>query len=185
MGESTGLTESVARNYFKLLAYKDEYEVARLFAQTGFLSETRGKFEGSARLTFHLSPPLIARVDPATGRPRKYALGAWVLPLFRVLARLKWLRGTPLDVFGYSGERRAERRLIVEYEALLSRIVAELDESRLDLAVELAGLPERIRGYGPVKAESIERAKALENGLLRAWAAHTPVPGDRPRSEAA
>ena len=184
-GESTGLTESVARNYFKLLAYKDEYEVARLFAQTGFLSETRGKFEGSARLTFHLSPPLIARVDPATGRPRKYALGAWVLPLFRVLARLKWLRGTPLDVFGYSSERRAERRLIVEYEALLSRIVAELDESRLDLAVELAGLPERIRGYGPVKAESIERARALKTGLLRAWTTHTPVPGDRPRSEAA
>ena len=183
--DSIRLTESVARHYFKLLAYKDEYEVARLFAQTGFLSETRAKFEGSAKLRFYLSPPLIARMDPATGRPRKYALGAWVLPLFRVLARLKWLRGTPLDVFGYSRERRAERQVIVEYETLLSRIVAELDESRLDLAVELAELPERIRGYGPVKAASIERAKALENGLLRAWAAHTPVPGDRPRSEAA
>ena len=183
--DSTRLTESVARHYFKLLAYKDEYEVARLFAQTGFLAETREKFEGSAKLTFHLSPPLIARTDPATGRPRKFALGAWILPLFGMLARLKWLRGTPLDVFGYSRERRAERRLIVEYETLLARIVAELDESRLDLAVELAELPERIRGYGPVKAASIEQAKALENGLLRAWAAHAPVPGDRPRSEAA
>lgn len=184
-GDSTRLTESVARYYFKLLACKDEYEVARLFAQTDFLSETRGKFEGSARLKFYLSPPLFARTDPATGRPRKYALGGWVLPLFRVLARLKRLRGTPLDVFGLSRERRAERQLIVDYEALLSRIVAELDESRLDLAVELTGLPERIRGYGPVKAASIERARALENGLLRAWAAQTPVPGDRPRSEAA
>ena len=183
--DSTRLTESVARHYFKLLAYKDEYEVARLFAQTGFLSETRAKFEGSAKLTFHLSPPLIARTDPATGRPRKFALGAWILPLFGMLARLKWLRASPLDVFGYSGERRAERQLIVEYETLLSRVVAELDESRLNLAVELAELPERIRGYGPVKAASIERAKALENGLLRAWAAHTPVPGDHPRSEAA
>ncbi len=183
--DSTGLTESVARYYFKLLARKDEYEVARLFAQTGFLSETRGKFEGSARLRFYLSPPLIARTDSATGRPRKYALGGWVLPLFGVLARLKWLRGTPLDLFGYSRERRAERRLIVEYEALMSRIVEELDESRLALAVELAGLPERIRGYGPVKAASIERAKALESGLLRAWAAYTPAPGDHPRSEAA
>ena len=183
--DSTGLTETVARQYFKLLAYKDEYEVARLFAQTGFLSETRKNFDGSARLTFHLSPPLIARTDPATGRPRKYAVGAWILPLFGLLARLKWLRGTPLDVFGYSRERRAERRLIVEYETVLSRIIAELDESRLDLAVELAGLPDRIRGYGPVKAVSIERAKALENGLLRAWAAHTPIPGDHPHSEAA
>ena len=182
---STGLTETVARQYFKLLAYKDEYEVARLFVRTGFLSETREKFDGSARLTFHLSPPLIARTDPATGRPRKYAVGAWILPLFGLLARLKWLRGTPLDVFGYSRERRAERRLIVEYETVLSRIVAELDESRLDLAVELAGLPERIRGYGPVKAASIERVKVLENGLLRAWAARMPIPGDRPHSEAA
>ena len=183
--DSTGLTESVARYYFKLLACKDEYEVARLFAQTGFLSETRSKFEGSARLRFYLSPPLIARTDPATGRPRKYAVGGWVLPLFGVLARLKWLRGTPLDLFGYSRERRAERRLIVEYEALMSRIVEELDESRLALAVELAGLPERIRGYGPVKAASIARAKALESGLLRAWAAHTPAPGEHSRSEAA
>ena len=175
----------MARQYFKLLAYKDEYEVARLFAQTGFLSETRGKFDGSARLTFHLSPPLIARTDPATGRPRKFAVGAWILPLFGLLARLRWLRGTPLDVFGYSRERRAERRLIAEYETILSRILAELDESRLDLAMELAGLPEGIRGYGPVKAASIERTKALENGLLRAWAAHTPIPGDHPHSEAA
>ena len=184
-GDSTELTEAVARQYFKLLAYKDEYEVARLFAQTGFLSETREKFDGSARLTFHLSPPLIARTDPATGRPRKYAVGAWILPLFRLLAHLRWLRGTPLDVFGYSRERRAERRLIAEYESILSRILAELDESRLDLAMELAGLPEGVRGYGPVKAASIERAKALENGLLRAWAAHTPIPGDHPHSEAA
>ncbi|MDE0000155.1 MAG: indolepyruvate ferredoxin oxidoreductase family protein, partial [Rhodospirillaceae bacterium] len=103
--DSDGLTETVARQYFKLLAYKDEYEVARLFAQTGFLSETRGKFDGSARLTFHLSPPLIARTDPATGRPRKFAVGAWILPLFGLFARLRWLRGTPLDVFGYSRER--------------------------------------------------------------------------------
>ncbi len=184
-GGSTRLTESVARHYFKLLAYKDEYEVARLYTQTDFLAETGAKFEGSAKFTFYLSPPLIARLDPATGRPRKYAFGAWILPLFGVLARLKRLRGTPLDVFGYSRERRAERQLIAEYEALLSRIVAELDESRLDLAVELAGLPERIRGFGPVKAASIERAKALESGLLRAWAAQAPLPGDRPRSEAA
>ncbi len=183
--DGAGLAEIVARQYFKLLAYKDEYEVARLFAQTGFLDETRGKFEGSAKLTFHLSPPLIARTDPATGRPRKYALGAWILPIFHLLARLRRLRGTPLDVFGYSRERRAERRLIVDYESLLSRIVAELDESRLDLAMELAGLPEKIRGYGPIKAASIERTRALEAGLLRDWAAQGSIPGDSPHSEAA
>ena len=182
---STRLTQSVARHYFKLLAYKDEYEVARLFAQTGFLQQTKAKFAGSAKLRFYLSPPLVARIDPATGRPRKYALGGWVLPIFGLLARLKWLRGTSFDVFGFSRERRVERQLIVEYEALLSRIVAELDEPRLQLAVELTALPDRIRGYGPVKAASIEKAKALEKGLLKAWAGRAAEPGDQPRSEAA
>ena len=181
----TRLTESVARHYFKLLAYKDEYEVARLFAQTAFLKDTKAKFTGSAKLRFYLSPPLLARADPATGRPRKYAFGAWVLPLFGLLARLKRLRGTPFDVFGFSRERRAERQLIVDYEILLSRMVAELDEPRLQLAVELAALPDRIRGYGPVKAASIKKAKALEKGLLRAWADRAAAPGEQPRSEAA
>ena len=167
--DSTALTESAARHYFKLLAYKDEYEVARLYAKTDFLKETKAKFGGSAKLGFHLSPPLIARLDPATGRPGKYAFGAWILPLFGLLACLKCLRGTSLDLFGYSRERRAERRLIGEYEGLLQRIVEELDEPRLGLAVELAGLPEKIRGYGPVKAAAMERTKALEKGLLKAW----------------
>ncbi len=183
--DSTLLTESVARHYFKLLAYKDEYEVARLYAQTGFLAETKAKFDGSARLRFYLSPPVIARRDPATGRPRKYAFGGWVLPLFGLLARLKCLRGTPLDLFGFSEERRAERRLIVQYEALLERIVAELDEPRLDLAVRLTELPARIRGYGPVKAGAIEKARALETGLLKAWDDPGIAHGDHPRSAAA
>ena len=182
---STRLTESVARHYFKLLAYKDEYEVARLYAQTEFLAETKARFDGRARLRFYLSPPVIARRDSATGRPRKYAFGGWVLPLFGLLARLKRLRGTPLDVFGFSAERRAERRLIDEYEALLERVVTELDEPRLDLAVNLAELPASVRGYGPVKAAAIEKAKAVEKRLLKAWGDPNIVSGDEPRSAAA
>ncbi len=182
--DSTTLTETVARNYFKLLAYKDEYEVARLHVETGFLHESRARFDGRARLKFHFSPPLIARVDPDTGRPRKYEFGGWILPFLRVLARMKSLRGTRFDPFGYLTERRAERQLIVDYEDLLSRLVGELDPTRLELAVELAGLPDKIRGYGFVKAAAIVSTRELESGLRRAWA-ESPEPISRPRASAA
>jgi indolepyruvate ferredoxin oxidoreductase len=167
---STRLAEAIARQYFRLLAYKDEYEVARLYTRTGFLERLEADYEGPIKLSLHLAPPILQRIDPITGRPRKREFGAWVLPVLSVLARLRRLRGSWLDPFGYTRERRTERSLIVEYEALMGRLLAELDASRFDLAVALAELPGEIRGFGPVKAAAIARASGKREELLRAWA---------------
>jgi indolepyruvate ferredoxin oxidoreductase len=168
---SSALTEAIARNYFSLLAYKDEYEVARLYTQTGFLESVRRNFGDGVKLNFHFSPPLIAGIDPDTQRPKKYRFGGWMLPLMRVLARLRRLRGTKLDPFGYGADRRLERDLIAQYEQLLRRIIDELDEERFELALELVQLPAQIRGYGPIKREAAERAAATQRTLLERWAA--------------
>jgi indolepyruvate ferredoxin oxidoreductase len=167
------LQEAVARHYFAVLAYKDEYEVARLHTESGFLESVRRNFGSGVRMSFHLSPPLIAARDAATGRPRKYELGPWVLPLLRVLAKFRGLRGTKLDPFGYGADRRLERDLLARYEALLDRIVAELDEPRFELAVRLAELPGQVRGYGPIKREAAAHAQATERQLWEQWAAPT------------
>ncbi len=180
---SNVLADTVARSYFKLLAYKDEYEVARLHAKTTFLNDARSKFAGKAKLKFYLSPPLIARLDPETGRPRKYEFGGWILPVFRVLASLRFLRGTPFDPFGYTAERRADRRLILGFESLLARVLEEVDPSRLELAIELARLPQSIRGYGPVKQIAMQSVETLEAELLEAWS--RPEQIDPPRRTAA
>jgi indolepyruvate ferredoxin oxidoreductase len=166
---SRRLAETVAHNYFKLLAYKDEYEVARLYTQTDFLPSLRRNFGNGFKPKFHFSPPLFAGLDPNTGRPRKYALGAWVLPLLRMLAPLKRLRGTAWDPFGWTAERRMERELIREYEGLLDRFAAELDEAHLDLAVVLAGLPDAVRGFGPIKVQAVERYRAARAARLAEW----------------
>ena len=162
------LTEAVARYYFKLLAYKDEYEVARLYTGSEFLAQLRRQFEGQPTLKIHLAPPLLARRDPATGRPRKQAYGPWVLTVMRQLARFKRLRGTPFDPFGYSAERRLERRLIAEYEAVVAEILQQLTPANHAIAVELARVPEQIRGFGHVKARHLGVAKQRESELLAA-----------------
>ncbi len=183
---SSALADAVARSYFKLLAYKDEYEVARLYTQTDFLAGLRKEFGESFRFRFHFSPPLLAGRDPDTGRPRKYAFGGWALVLLKVLARLKGLRGTRVDIFGWTGERRLERRLIADYEALLDKFEAELDERRLDLAAELAALPQSVRGFGPIKAAAVKRFERDRDARLVCWDEH---PGERaespPRASAA
>jgi indolepyruvate ferredoxin oxidoreductase len=161
------LTAAVARCYFKLLAYKDEYEVARLYVDTGFLERVRAGMDGRIRLRFHLAPPLLARRDPVSGRPRKLEFGGWVLPLFRVLRRLRFLRGTPFDPFGYSAERRAERQMIADYESLVAELLASLTAEKLPTAVELASLPEQVRGYGPVKMDAAAAADRRREELLR------------------
>ncbi|MGE5468770.1 MAG: indolepyruvate ferredoxin oxidoreductase family protein, partial [Ignavibacteria bacterium] len=163
---STRLTEAVAANYFKLLAIKDEYEVARLYAETDFLERIRDTFEGDYELHFHLAPPLIARPDPVTGRIRKREFGAWTLAAFRWLAKLRRLRGTALDPFARLPERRAERHLLTEYERDIDDLLAKLSPATLDAAVRLAALPERIRGFGPVKAKSMAEA-ARQRATLR------------------
>jgi indolepyruvate ferredoxin oxidoreductase len=163
---STRLAEAVARTYFKLLAYKDEYEVARLHADTGFRQSIAAQFEGPYRLNYHLAPPLIARRDPRTGLPRKRRFGPWIGTVFSVLAAFKFLRGTLLDPFGYTLERRTERALIAEYEALVDEVLTRLDARNHALAIELASLPERIRGFGHVKAASIQAAREQQVQLL-------------------
>ncbi len=161
-----GLAEAVARYLFKLMAYKDEYEVARLFSDTSFLDRVKSSFAGdNLRFEFHLAPPLLARRDPATGEPKKMSFGPWVLTLFKLLAKFKVLRGTPFDPFGYSHERRSERQLIADYEALLQEIVDNLSPDNHAAAVALASLPEKIRGFGPVKQRHLAAAKAEEAAL--------------------
>ncbi len=165
----TALTEAVARYLFKLMAYKDEYEVARLYTDTGFLDRVASQFEGDYRVNLHLAPPLWAKTDPQTGEPRKRVFGPWMLAAMGVLRRLKGLRGTPFDVFGYSEERRSERRLIDEYRATVDELLGGIDAGRLPLAVEIASIPEFIRGYGPVKARHLVQAKSREAQLLAQW----------------
>jgi len=163
----SGLSEAVARYLFKLMAYKDEYEVARLYAEPSFLAQVKNEVAGdNLRLKFHLAPPLFARKDKVTGLPKKMTLGPWMLPAFRALAKFKFLRGTALDIFGYSEERRTERKLIADYETLLNEIIAKLTPENHHLAVGLANIPEKIRGFGHVKARHLVAAKADEAALL-------------------
>jgi indolepyruvate ferredoxin oxidoreductase len=157
---STRLTEAVARNAFKLMAYKDEYEVARLLGDPSFWDGLRHRFGGGA-LTLHLAPPILFRRDPATGRPRKRAFSAqYLLPMLRLLARGRILRGSVLDPFGWMRERRMERMLRDRYLALVEEIVVRLDGANVEAAIALASHPDDIRGYGLVKDESVKRAEA-------------------------
>jgi indolepyruvate ferredoxin oxidoreductase len=162
----TDLAQSVARSLFKLMAYKDEYEVARLYTETDFLKRVADRFEGPYEINFHLAPPLLGDRDPETGHLRKRSFGPWMLSVFRVLARLRRLRGTPFDIFGRSQERRTEQRLIGAYLAVVDEILARLSPANHAAAVELAALPLEIRGFGHVKQESLDRVKAKEEALL-------------------
>jgi indolepyruvate ferredoxin oxidoreductase len=166
MPESQTFTDSVARNLFKLMAYKDEYEVARLYTDGAFAQQVAASFDGDVRLEYHLAPPLLSRPDPATGRPKKISFGPWMTGAFRLLARFKFLRGTPLDPFGYSAERRVERALVRDYNALLAELIEGLTPQNHALAVAIASIPEKIRGFGPVKERHLIAAKAEEAELL-------------------
>jgi indolepyruvate ferredoxin oxidoreductase len=173
----TGLAEAVARYLFKLMAYKDEYEVARLFSDGAFLKQVKSTFDGEdLRLEFHLAPPLLARKDPTTGVAKKMSFGGWMMPAYRMLARFKFLRGTALDPFGRTIERRTERALVRDYEAMLEEILAGLTPGNHHLAVGLASIPEKIRGFGHVKARHLVAAKAEEAALLEQFrAGPTPL----------
>jgi indolepyruvate ferredoxin oxidoreductase len=168
----SGLAEAVARYLFKLMAYKDEYEVARLYSDGAFLEQVKSTFDGEdLRFEFHLAPPLIARKDPVTGVAKKMSFGAWMMPAYRALAKFKFLRGTAFDPFGYTVERRTERRLVSDYEAMLEEILAALTPANHHLAVGLASIPEKIRGFGHVKARHLTAAKAEEAALLEQFRA--------------
>ena len=165
--DRTKLTDAVARYYFKLLAYKDEYEVARLYTNGEFAKRIEAMFEGDYKLVFHLAPPGIAKVDPTTGEARKRAFGPWMLQAFKLVAKLKFLRGTALDIFGGSDERKMERQLIVDYENNIEALLRDVDEARYVVALELASLPEHIRGFGQVKQRYLKLAKLRESEFLR------------------
>lgn len=165
-GEHLALTEAVAFNAFKLLAYKDEYEVARLYSNGEFTRQLQAQFEGDYRLEFHLAPSWLAKRDPNSGAPRKRSFGPWMLKAFDVLAKFKFLRGTAFDPFGRSLERRQERELIDSYVADIELILSHLNAGNRHTALSLARLPERIRGYGHVK-ESAMKAAALQATRMR------------------
>jgi len=168
-----GLALAVARNFAKLMAYKDEYEVARLFTEGDFYQKLQAQFEGDFTIKFNLAPPLLAGKATDTGRPRKREFGAWVLPVFKLLAKLKGLRGSRLDIFGYTQERQMERRLIDEYSQLLHQLLAELTLENHASAVALAQLPEKIRGFGVVKARQVAEVEREKRRLLDQF--HNPV----------
>ncbi|HLY56094.1 MAG TPA: indolepyruvate ferredoxin oxidoreductase family protein, partial [Stellaceae bacterium] len=162
----TDLTDAVARNLYKLLAYKDEYEVARLYTDGSFERRLRETFEGDFRLEFHLAPPATAPRDPVTGHLRKQSFGPWMMTVFRLLAPFKFLRSTAWDPFGRSEERQTERRLIGEYEAAIDEALSRLSPATHATAVALAQLPEHIRGYGHIKDKNLADAKHAEARLL-------------------
>jgi indolepyruvate ferredoxin oxidoreductase len=163
----TGLADAVARYLFKLMAYKDEYEVARLYSNGSFVKQVNGELGGEhLRFHVHLAPPLLARQDKVTGEPKKMTFGPWIFPLFGVLAKFKFLRGTAFDPFGYSIERRTERALVRDYEALLDEVLGKLDRDNHHIAVGLAAIPEKIRGFGHIKLRHLKAAKADEAALL-------------------
>jgi indolepyruvate ferredoxin oxidoreductase len=159
VGADETFTRTVARALFKTLAYKDEYEVARLHAQSSFIERLREDYGDGARLRFHLAPPLLSRETDARGRPRKREFGAWMLPVFRLLAKMKGLRGTRLDVFGMTDERRMERALIAELEGQLEEITGNLTAANIGVATEIVAEYLEIRGFGPVKETAAEGAR--------------------------
>jgi len=184
LGKGTRLSEAVARYLFKLMAYKDEYEVARLHTDAAFTTKLSNMFEGDYKLVHHLAPPLLAQKDDQ-GHLRKKTFGPWVRSAFGVLARLRGLRGTAFDVFGYTEERRTERALIVSYREDITELLKGLSNERLALAVEIASIPEGIRGYGHVKERHLEAAQAKRSQLLAQWNGPVArVAGDAPQRSA-
>ena len=161
-------TESVARVLFKLMSYKDEYEVARLYARPQFMAELRAQFEGDFTLRFNLAPPLFARRN-ANGELVKQEFGSWMYTAFRLLSALRGLRGTPFDIMGYSTERKLERSLIGEYMHLVERLLEDLSEEKLPLAVQIAGLAEKIRGFGHVKKRNLHQYQRDLTALLEQY----------------
>ena len=164
-----GLTEAVARYYFKLMAYKDEYEVGRLYANGVFQKKVEQLFEGNYKVRYHLAPPLFAKKDPETGFLKKKEFGSWVLGVFKILSRMRFLRGTAFDIFGWTDERKMERQLIEDYRLLVEEILDSVNESNFDIAKRLLSLPEEIKGFGHVKEANVIQVRASWQELLHQY----------------
>jgi indolepyruvate ferredoxin oxidoreductase len=171
---SKKLTEAVARYLYKLMAYKDEYEVARLHTDPAFRRKIEGMFEGDYAVKYHLAPPLLAKKDK-DGHLVKQQFGPWMRRAFGVLAKLKGLRGTPLDIFGHTAERKMERALVGTYRDTVLALLPKLAKDNLDTAVAIARIPEDIRGYGHVKERHLKAAKQKEASLLAAYHSASPA----------
>jgi indolepyruvate ferredoxin oxidoreductase len=174
MPGSQALSIAVAKYYAKLLAYKDEYEVARLHVDPLFRERIAAQFEGDYELHFHLAPPAVSHADPVTGRIKKKEFGPWMMTVFGVLARLKWVRGTAFDPFARSADRKLERRLIADYEALVAEVLAGLSAENHATAVALATLPEKIRGYGHIKEGNVASVRKRQEELLASFRSPSP-----------
>jgi indolepyruvate ferredoxin oxidoreductase len=170
-GADCRLSRAVAHVAAKLMTYKDEYEVARLFASPAFAGRLKENFEGEYEIRFNLAPPLLARRDKMTGRPKKRRFGAWMGSVFGVLARLRVLRGTPLDVFGYGAHRRLERQLIRDYTALVDDVLADLTTANIEQAEAVLRAHDKVRGYDVVKEASVERVRQEVPRLMEAYQA--------------
>ncbi|HKO67106.1 MAG TPA: DUF6537 domain-containing protein, partial [Burkholderiaceae bacterium] len=164
--QSTRVTEAVARYYFKLLAYKDEYEVGRLHSDPAFRAKIAAQFDGDYTLNFYMAPPVFAKPDPVSGKIAKKRFGPWMMTALSALAKLKFLRGSAFDVFGYTAERRTERALIGEYEATIEEILSRLSADNQEVATQLASIPDDIRGYGPIKEGNLKVARIKWDDLL-------------------
>ena len=173
--KSTDLTDAVTRYFYKVMAYKDEYEVARLYTDGAFLKHLKAQFEGNYKVAFNLAPPILNRRDE-NGHLKKREFGRWIFPVFSILAKLKVLRGTPLDVFGYSQERKTERKLIDDYEAIILDVLQNLNKENYETAIELAKVPKMIRGYGHVKEGYLQSALAEQQRLLNEFKNPSPSP---------
>jgi indolepyruvate ferredoxin oxidoreductase len=164
--KNQALSKTVARYGAKLMAYKDEYEVARLYTAPEFMRQLKETFQGNMKLKFNLAPPLLSKTDAYSGLPRKKEYGSWMMFSFKLLAKLKFLRGTALDVFGYTAERKMERALIEEYFQTVAKLCTEIDADTYDTAVEIAAIPEHIRGFGHIKEQHV---KTVRRSQTRLW----------------
>jgi indolepyruvate ferredoxin oxidoreductase len=171
-----GFAEAVAKYAHKTMAYKDEYEVARLYADPAFEKKLKRQFSGDYKLTVHLAPPLLSPRDPETGELKKREFGPWILKAFRAMAKMKGLRETPFDVFGRTAERKEERRLREDYLALVEELSSGLTPENHALAVELASVPDRIRGFGHIKERNLEAARQRWDALLAEFRSPAPEP---------
>ena len=176
-GDTEPLTRTIAQAAFRVMAYKDEYEVARLYASPEFRESLAGEFDRSRKVSVWLAPPLLARKDPATGRPKKMKFGPWVFPVMKGLAALRVLRGTPLDVFGYTAERRAERELASSFETDILQLLQEASERTLSQVEALARAANEVRGFGPVKEAALQRYALARERILAGDLAAVRRPG--------
>ncbi len=172
------LSEAVMRNYFKLMAYKDEYEVARLYTDGRFHENLKSQFDGDYSIAFNLAPPIISRKDPVTGHLKKREFGPWIMKGFQMLAKMKGLRGGAFDIFGYTAERKMERQMIEDYRDMLTGLLKDLSPANYDIAVQLASLPADIRGFGHVKEAAVENARAQQARLLAEFKQPSTIASD-------